>query len=314
VLIVKDRRQVERGNSMEHVISARIAQLQVIDPGEIRRVQLALPDYVEIGGTRYTLHDTMRPGTAFLAKPWGTRTDKYRRRMYTRSNSSSNEPGLLETFINHTHRPQADTSIWWQTDVADHWYETGKALDIRVTVDESRGVATVYENTTVCKESNLRLEPDGDWESQRFVCVAFGTGITPFLSYVRYMAHHDWKQRGGEHHGHMTLIASVRHEGQLMLHQELLRMEHQFPEHFCYVPVLTRSWPSEWPSLKGRIMRLKTVSSGEEHVDLTPLLEYVPDLSQSDLRMCGSVAACRQLMQGLREQNICPRTIRTESW
>ena len=54
---------------MEYVASARIAQLQFIDPGEIRRVQLALPDYVEIGGRRYPIHDAMRPGTAFLAKP-----------------------------------------------------------------------------------------------------------------------------------------------------------------------------------------------------------------------------------------------------
>ena len=38
---------------MEYVASARIAQLQVIDLEEIRRVQLALPDYVEIGGRRY---------------------------------------------------------------------------------------------------------------------------------------------------------------------------------------------------------------------------------------------------------------------
>ena len=299
---------------MEYVVSARIAQLQVVDPGEIRCVQLVLPDCVEIGGARYPLHDTMRPGTAFLAKPWGMRTDKFRRRMYTRSNSSCNEPGLLETFINHTHRPQADTSIWWQSDVADRWEETGKTLDVRVTVDESRGAATVYENTTVCKESNLYLEPDGYWEDRQFVCVAFGTGITPFLSYVCYMAHHSWTQRGGEHRGHMTLIASVRHEGQLMRHQDLLGLAQQFPQHFRYVPVLTRSWPNEWPFLKGRIMRLKALPSGAESIDLTPLLEQVPDLSHSDLRMCGSVTACRQLMQGLREQAICPRTVRTESW
>ena len=299
---------------MEYVVSARIAQLQVVDPGEIRRVQLALPDCVEIGGVRYPLHDTMRPGTAFLAKPWGMRTDKFRRRMYTRSNSSCNEPGLLETFINHTHRPQADSSVWWQSEEADHWEEAGKTLDIRVTVDESRGVATVYENTKVCKESNLCLEPDGDWEARRFVCVAFGTGITPFLSYIRYMAHHAWTQRGGERRGYLTLIASVRHEGQLMLHQDLLGLAEQFPQHFRYVPVLTRSWPNEWSSLKGRIMRIKALSSGAESIDLTPLLEQVQDLSQSDLRMCGSVAACRQLMQGLKEQHICPRSVRMESW
>jgi ferredoxin-NADP reductase len=299
---------------MEYVASARIAQLQVIDPEEIRRVQLTLPDYVEIDGKRYPIHDSMRPGTAFLAKPWGMRTDKFRRRMYTRSNSSCNEPGLLETFINHTHRPQADTSVWWQSEVADHWHETGEGVDVRLTVDEVQGFATVYENTSVCKETNLRLEADGDWETCRLVCVAFGTGITPFLSYIRYMAYQEWAQGGGESGGHMTLIASVRHEGQLMLHQELLKITQQFPQYFRYVPVLTRSWPSNWASPKGRIIRANVLPSGKEQIDLTPLLELVPDFSQVDLRICGSISACRQLLQGLSERNICPMSVRRESW
>jgi flavin-dependent oxidoreductase len=299
---------------MEYVAPARIAQLQVIDPGEIRRIQLALPDQVEIEGRRYRLRDAMRPGTAFLAKPWGMRTDKFRRRMYTRSNSSCNEPGLLETFINHTHQPKADTSIWWQSESADHWHKTGEPVDVRLTVDEIRGVATVYENTALCKETNLRLESDGDWEGRQLVCVAFGTGITPFLSYIRYMAHQEWDPGGRGCRGHMTLIASVRNENQLMLHQELVKMAQEFPQYFRYVPVLTRSWPSNWGSLKGRIVRTKILPSGEEQVDLTPLLELIPDFSQADLRVCGSVSACRQLLQGLTERNICPMTIRTESW
>ena len=57
-----------------------------------------------------------------------------------------------------------------------------------------------------------------------------------------------------------------------------------------------------------------TTPSGEEQVDLMPLLECVPDLSQSDLRVCGSVEACRQLRQGLQAQNISPVTVRMESW
>jgi len=299
---------------MEYVASARISELQVIDPGEIRRVQLALPDDVEIGGRRYVIHDTMRPGTAFLAKPWGSRTEKYRRRMYTRSNASSNEPRLLETFINDTHLAQADTSMWWQSEDADNWYKSGKGIDVRLAVDEGAGIATVYENTSMCKETNLRLEPDGEWEDRRLVCVAFGTGVTPFLSYIRYMADQEWAKRGGIRGGSLTLIASVRHEGQLMLHQELLKMAQEFPQHFRYIPVLTRSWPSDWSSLTGRIVRTTVLPSGEEQIDPTPLLELVPNLSQCDLRMCGSVAACRQVMRGIREHNILPVTVRTESW
>jgi ferredoxin-NADP reductase len=187
-------------------------------------------------------------------------------------------------------------------------------MDVRVTVDEGRGIATLYENTAMCKESNLRLEPDGDWQKLQLVCVAFGTGITPFLAYIRYMAYQDWSQRNGESQSHMTLIASVRHEGHLMLHQELLALTERYPTHFRYVPVLTRTWRESWPFLTGRIIHTSVTPAGKEQVDLRPLLESVPDLSQSDLRVCGSVEACRQLQQGLREQNVSPRTLRMESW
>ena len=299
---------------MEHVVSARIGKLEVIDPGEIRCVQLLLPQTVEINGRCFSLLDTMRPGTAFLGKPWGSRTNKYRRRMYTRSNASSHEPGILETFINHTHRPQADTSIFWQSEVADDWLKAGKAIDVRITVDDSQNVATVYENTAVCKETNLRLEPEGEWEEKRFVCVAFGTGITPFLAYVQYMAYGEWQQSRSEPRGHMTLVASVRHQGQLMSHQALLKIAQQFPRHFRYIPVLTRSWPEDWPSLTGRVIRSRVLASGEERIDLSPLLESVPDLARSDLRVCGSIAACRQLEKGLEELNVRPATVRKESW
>jgi ferredoxin-NADP reductase len=128
------------------------------------------------------------------------------------------------------------------------------------------------------------------------------------------MAHGEWGKSGGECHGHMTLIASVRHEGQLMLHQEQIKMAQQFPSYFRYIPVLTRSWPKDWPSLKGRIIRTNILASGEEQIDLSPLHESVPDLSQSDLRVCGNIPACRQLMQGLRELNVSPVSVRMESW
>ena len=299
---------------MEHVVSARIGQLQVIDPGELCRVQLVLPKQVEINGKHIWLLDRMRPGTAFLAKPWGSRTGKYQRRMYTRSNASRSEPGILETFINYTHRPKADTSLWWQSEIATEWFAQGKGIDIRISVDEREGSATVYENTAMCKGTNLRLEPDGEWEKRRLVCLAFGTGVTPFLAYVHYMSQGEWKIEGRKPRGHMTLITSVRHERQLMHHPELLRIAQQYPDCFRYIPVLTRSWPSDWSSLTRRVIRTQVMTSGEEHIDLSPLLEAVPDLEECDLRVCGSVTACRQLEQGLKDLKIRPVTFRKESW
>lgn len=299
---------------MEHVVPARIHQLRTIDPGEIRLVQLALPEQIDIAGKSYVIRDTMRPGTAFLAKPWGARTDKYRRRMYTRSNSAFNEPHLLETFINHTHQEQADTSVWWQSEMASEWFEVEKTVDVRIQLDEDECVAKVYENTMVCKPANLRLEEDGKWEEMRMVCVAFGTGITPFLSYVRYMTAHDFGQKVAKYGVHLTLIASVRHPGQLMFHEELLALEKEFPQNFRYQPVLTRFWPHDWEYLKGRILRVEHAESRSAHIDITPLQSIVPDLAQSHLRVCGNVTACRQVTAGLEQGGIVPLTVRVETW
>jgi hypothetical protein len=299
---------------MEYVVPARIHQLRTIDPGEIRLMQLVLPEQVEIEGKSYAIRDAMRPGTAFLAKPWGARTNKSRRRMYTRSNTAFNEPRLLETIINHTHDERADTSIWWQSKTADDWFEKGQTVDVRLQLDQEHSLAMVYENTMACKSTNLRLEDDGQWEGMRMVCIAFGTGITPFLSYLRYMTANDFGKGRSRQGVHITLVASVRHVGQLMLHEELVSLEQRFPQHFRYHPVLTRVWPDGWGHLKGRILRVEHPESGRERIDISPLQTVVTDLGQSHVRICGSVTACRQLTLGLEHCEITPLTVRTESW
>jgi len=112
----------------------------------------------------------------------------------------------------------------------------------------------------------------------------------------------------------MTLVASVRHEGQLMLHEELVSLEKEFPQHFRYQPVLTRSWPAAWGYQKGRILRVSHSVTGSDQVDIAPFQAIVPDIAQSHLRVCGSVTACRQLILGLEQGGVVPLTVRAESW
>ena len=73
----------------EVFVPARITKVETIDPGEIRLVVLTLPEAYGIAGVLHPIRDAMYPGNAFLAKPMGARTEKLRRRMYTRSNSST---------------------------------------------------------------------------------------------------------------------------------------------------------------------------------------------------------------------------------
>ena len=100
----------------EIFVPGKISKVTTLDPKEIRVIEVTLPKQYEVDGVMYSVHDTMRPGTAFLARPFGIRTGKTRRRMYTRSNCSSQAGLSLETVINYTHREKADTSRWWQTE------------------------------------------------------------------------------------------------------------------------------------------------------------------------------------------------------
>ena len=299
---------------MENFVPSTIKELEILDPGELCRVCLSLPSHVDVDGEGYPLHDCMRPGTAFLAKPWGARTQKYRRRMYTRSNVAEVQPGYLETFINFTHKAMSDTSLWWTSEEALLWYRDGRPIDVRVEVDREHRLARIYENVSACKPMNLRLEEEGQSEFMSMVCVAFGTGVTPFLAYVRHWVAHRSQLKKVTGGGALTLIVSVRQPSHLMCHDELLEVQRTFPGEFYYYPVLTRSWPSAWEGTRGRIVTVRQDSSGHERIDLSNLLALSPDLAHRHLRLCGNKQVCSQLVLGLEQVGVVPLSLRSESW
>lgn len=298
----------------EIFVPAVISKVQTIDPGEIRLVALTLHEEYEIDGHCYPVHDAIRPGNAFLARPLGARTGKMRRRMYTRSNCASTTPRVLETIINHTHEARADTSIWWQTDQVETLQQAGGTIDVRMHFDPERRHLLVSENSATCQPRNLRLEPDDEWPAMRFVAIALSTGITPFLAHLRYMKALDFGRTQHPPGCHFTLIASVRNPRQLMEHDELLELERMFPENVRYYPVLTREWPPDWPYGKGRIIRVKDGPGGEAQIDLKPLLDIVPDLQHVHLRMCGNAECRDQLQLGLRQHGVNALSFRSEVW
>ncbi len=300
--------------SREFFIPARLTQVRTIDPGEIRAVTLTLPKEVEIDGSPYPILDQMRPGNAFLAKPWGSRTGKARRRMYSRSNCAVTAPLVLETIINHTHEEKADSSPWWQTDQVEALHRGGGTIDVRAGLAGEGTHLTLFENSTQCEPTNLRLEPDGEWESMRVLALAFSTGITPFLAHVRYMAARRFGRTAQQPGAYLTLIASARTPRQLLEHEELLQLAGQYPENFSYYPVLTREWPEGWSFGKGRIMRA-TGSGGETgSVDLNPLREVVPDLEAWHVRLCGNTVARTQFQRGLEQSGSSCLSLRSETW
>jgi len=209
---------------------------------------------------------------------------------------------------------KADTSLWWQSDEVLARQQRGEPIEVRVDWNKDDSTFDVYENSHECKSTNLRLEPDGEWEGMKFVGIAFATGITPFLSYLRYMR----ERQFGRHHdaggAHFTLITSARNERQLIEHEELLELQRQFPLNFHYHPVLTREWPPDWAYTTGRIIRVKEKKGPSPHVDLSRLLDVVPELERCHVRMCGNQDARNQLQQGIAQGGLSPLSFRAEVW
>lgn len=302
------------GKIKDVMVPATISDLTTLDPGELRIVRVTLPEECEYGGVSYRVRDTMRPGNAFLALPFGVRTEKSQKRMYTRSNCSQTSEGSLETIINLSHEKTADTSVWWLSDQIPGMRSRGETIPIRSVPSEDGRELVLAENSGRCARTNLRLEPDDQWAHMRFLALAFSTGITPFLAYVRYMKSLEFGRTADQGGAHLTLIVSVRNPQQLMAHDELLTLEKEFPRHFRYVPVLTREWPSDWAYGRGRIVRAQALGNGEESIDIAPLREVVPDISDRHVRMCGNRLARRQLEQGLQQQNVPYQSFRSEVW
>ncbi len=298
----------------EIFVPATITDLTVIDPNEIRNVELTLPQEHEFGGTVYPIIDEMRPGTAFLAKPFGARTGRQRRRMYTRSNSSIDAKGVLQTIINDTHAEKADTSVWWQTDDATAFQSAGVTVPVLFHVTPDGTALVPYENCSAIEDSNLRLEPDGEWPTMRFIGIALSTGITPFLAHIRYMKTLNFGRTEASAGVHYSLVVSVKNPRQLLAHEELKEMATAFPENFAYQPVLTREWPDDWSHGRGRIMNITELHNGAQKIDLDPLLEFLLDIQNEHVRICGNRDACRQLDEGLTQYALRPRSFRAEAW
>jgi len=298
----------------ELFVPATITKIHTYEPGEVRKIELTLPETYEVDGRVLPICDRMRPGSAFLARPFGQRSGKYRRRMYTRSNCAIETPRVLETIINDTHREKADTSPWWQTNAIEQAMATGGTIDIRVDVHEQLAELVVYENSQKVQPNNLILEPDDEWPTMRILALAFSTGLTPFLSHLRYMRKHAFGKTTTSHGVECILVASVRNPRQLMEHEELVELSRTFPEHVDYHPVLTREWPQDWNDSKGRIIVAEDGDASDEQVKLDSLLTLVQNIEQCHIRLCGNASARDQLIRGLRQLDINPLSIRAEVW
>jgi hypothetical protein len=293
---------------MSLIAPATITKLRRLNTGDLRSVELTLPDFLRVGEKEHPIQDGMRPGAAFFAEPLSEPGAKHLHRLYTRSNCSVSAQRHLETIVNNAY-DESDTSCWWQPEGP----REGDTVGIRVDADPSGHFLKVHEHKIRDESKCLTLERDSWWSEQSFVAAAFSTGITPFLAHIRYMALFEFGRafRHFDRGAHYVLVVSLKTPRQLMCHEELVELEDRFPDNFRYHPVLTREWPDDWPYTRQRIIK---ADAGTGRIDLSPLLNIVPDIEKRHLRLCGGKAANDQLVAGLRESRISPQSIHAEVW
>ena len=261
-------------------IPATVTKLTRLESDGPYCIELTLPNSITIQNKECFIQDGMRPGTGFWIESWDEPT--------IRSNCSINAKGRLQAMI-------------WRTEGIIE----GGILGVRVQADPKGNVLRIEES------KGLALELDSWWCERDFAAIAFSTGIAPFLAYVRYMSLFAFGRalnrfgRGA----HFVLVVSVKEPRQLICHDELLTLEDRFPEHFRYHPALTREWTEDWPYTRRRVIRMEQETG---RIDLSPLLEVVPDIDRRHVRISGGKESAGQLLKGLQDNKISPLSIRTQ--
>jgi hypothetical protein len=98
-----------------------------------------------------------------------------------------------------------------------------------------------------------------------------------------------------------VLIVSVKEPRQLICHEELRAVEDRFPENFRYHPALTRQWTDDWPYTRNRVIKMEKEGG---RIDMSPLIDVVPDIDRRHVRLCGGRQATSQVVKGLQEHRI----------
>lgn len=279
---------------------------------ELVRIEINLPAMHEIEGIAYPIYDYMTPGSAFIAAPFGSRTNRWEKRAYTRSNCAELTPMCLETIVNYSKSKEmpANTSAWWQEeDLVE------ATLEVRIEFDEKHTHLKPFSLAYKEEAYSLLLEPIEMLCFMKRICaIGFYTGATPFLAYARYMAaYHFGHALKNQQDFRFILIVCVQNESQLMYHDELEKIQKKFPYNFIYWPVLTRTWPKNWRYGRGRLIDPNRGDLGPR-VDIAPLLATVRALEHLHLRVCGGCKSRDRILLGLEQHGIRPLSFRSECW
>jgi len=124
------------------------------------------------------------------------------------------------------------------------------------------------------------------------VFLAGGSGITPFMSAIRYAIRRNLENK-------MTLIFSNRTEEDIIYIEELDEVNRR--EGFRIVNTLTDSWPQDWKGETG-------------YIDRAMLEKYVNEACKKIWYICGPPPMIDSMEKLLAEENVPGEKIRYEKW
>lgn len=251
-------------------VLAKVDEIIDFDPGEIRALRLRLPESIQV---------VARPGNAFWLKLWGRRTEKLQLRAY--SFSSIPRSPIIETVIaKATPEEEPDTSWTVQE------FDTGEC-DIWARVTDDKKLLFINPR------KDLELESDEWWQEKKFLFYGLGTGVTPHLSAVRYMAEHGMN-------ADVVCVASAKNFRRLIFHSELEALARRFPN-FRYVPFLTRENPAGW-----------LYHTGRPTVEV--LAKLVPDIAERHVRLCGGKNTKKNFVEAALAAGMTFPSVKSEEW
>lgn len=177
------------------------------------------------------------------------------------------------------------------------------ALDrgaFEVTVKRDGKMGTRIVDWAKAGDRMMVIEPTGRFlpvydADAHLICIAGGSGVTPFRGFVREATRRNLKTR-------ITILYSVRTTNDIIFSEEFRQLEQENQNFYFYV-TCTRLVPEDpWPGRRGRI-------------DASWIQEHIHDLEKTHFYACGPNALVEATESLVLEQLAVPKAqMKTEKW
>jgi ferredoxin/flavodoxin---NADP+ reductase len=135
--------------------------------------------------------------------------------------------------------------------------------------------------------------PDGSADVRRLILIAAGTGLAPFVSYLKHLHYIQSKRQ-------IVLVHGARYPTELGYKEEFESLTSDSEFNFVYIPTISRIADPQsagWSGTKGRVEDLLQESEERSYLDVVLLEQILP--SNSFVHVCGYPGTIDSVMTAL---------------